>query len=191
MITLTIIGVVAALTLPQRIVKYQKQQVEVKLEKFYSTFNQALKRSIEDNGDMSGWTYAGLYDWENSKIFWEKYLQPYISYTGTKDNSWAVWPTVGYEVLLPDGSSFQIAGTWITYYPNAKDSGNHEKTWRTTFLFTINTQKNIIQPYAVESNSMTSLLNECNKEKPYQSASKNCAAVIMKNGWKIPDIYPW
>ena len=132
LITLGIIGVVASLVLPQKIENYQKRQVEVKLEKFYSTFNQALQRSIQDHGDMSGWTTAGFYDWENSKIFWEEYLEPYFSYVGTKENSWAVWPTQGHEVLLPDGSSFNLSG-WITFYPNASYSGDIEKTWRKAF----------------------------------------------------------
>lgn len=125
------------------------------------------------------------------KNFFDKYLKPYYNYLKTKDNSWAVWPTVGYEVFLADGSSFNIAGTWITYYPNSNDSGNHEKTWRTTFLFIINKEKGIIAPYGVSNNSINSLWNECNKDKSYQSASKTCAAIIMKNGWKIPDNYPW
>ena len=191
MVTLGIIGVVAALVLPQRIENYQKKQVAVKLEKFYSTFNQALRRSIQEHGDMSGWTYAGWYDWQNSKIFWEEYLEPYYSSVGTKENSWAVWPTIGYEILLPDGSSFNISGTWITFYPNAKDSGNKENTCRKTFLFSINKTKNTLEPFGA-GDSITSLLRyNCDKTKPYQSASKGCAAVIMKSGWKIPHNYPW
>lgn len=55
--------------IPAKIENYQKKRIEVKLEKFYSTFNQALQMSINDNGDMANWTYAGWYDWENSKIF--------------------------------------------------------------------------------------------------------------------------
>ena len=190
MVTLGIIGVVAALVLPQRIENYQKKQVAVKLEKFYSTFNQALQRSIQEHGDMSGWTYAGWYDWQNSKIFWEEYLEPYYSYVGTKENSWAVWPTIGYEILLPDGSSFNISGTWITFYPNAKDSGVHEKTWRKTFLFLIDKDKNIILPYGYNG-TLNGILNECNKDRTYQYASKTCAALIMKNGWELPKNYPW
>ena len=191
LITLGIIGVVAALVIPAKIESYQKKRVEVKLEKFYSTFNQALRRSVEENGSMQGWVYSGWYDSEGSKIFWQKYLEPYFSYVETKENSWAVWPTTGYEVLLQDGSSFNISGTWITFYPNAKDSGNREKTWRTTFLFLVHKDKNAILPYGIMTNSSGNLYIECNKNNPYQSASKSCAALIMKNGWKIPENYPW
>ena len=178
LITLGIIGVVASLVLPQKIENYQKKQVEVKLEKFYSTFNQALQRSVQEHGDMSGWTTAGWYDWENSKIFWEEYLEPYFSYVGTKDNSWGVYATQGYEILLPDGSSFNISGTWIIFYPYAKDSGNREKTWRKAFLFILSKDTNRLVPYGMGQN-LNYLRIDCDKNSHYTTASKTCAAWIM------------
>lgn len=49
LITLGIIGVVAALTIPSLMTKYHRMTVETKLKKFYSTMNQAIKLSEEDN----------------------------------------------------------------------------------------------------------------------------------------------
>ena len=54
LITLTVIGVVAALTLPTVISHHNKKVVETKLAKFYSTMNEAIQRSIIDNGEPSG-----------------------------------------------------------------------------------------------------------------------------------------
>ena len=45
LITITIIGVVAALTIPTLITNYQKQETIVKLKKIYAVMNQALKLS--------------------------------------------------------------------------------------------------------------------------------------------------
>ena len=44
LITLGIIGVVAALTIPTLIQNYKKREVETSLEKIYTTVNQAIKK---------------------------------------------------------------------------------------------------------------------------------------------------
>ena len=55
LITLGIIGVVAAITMPALIQNYRNHAVEAKLKKFYSTFNQAVEMSIAENGDVALW----------------------------------------------------------------------------------------------------------------------------------------
>lgn len=66
LITLGIIGIVAAITIPGLITKYRRSVVETKLKKFYSTMNQAIRHSIADNEDIvfpddldknSSWTW--------------------------------------------------------------------------------------------------------------------------------------
>ena len=52
LITLGIIGVVAALTIPTLMANHRKQVVETSLEKFYSTMNQAIKMAEVDYGDV-------------------------------------------------------------------------------------------------------------------------------------------
>ena len=51
LITLGIIGVVAALTIPGLIQSYQKQQTVVKLKKAYAILNQIARNSSNENGD--------------------------------------------------------------------------------------------------------------------------------------------
>lgn len=107
LITLGIIGVVAAMTLPALIQKNNTIVVETRLEKFYSSINQAIKLSELKNGDKKYWTQKDTDD------FWNIYLQPYIKYlkyenkrVGTS-NDWRL-------VYLPDGSAFifDIYGVW-------------------------------------------------------------------------------
>lgn len=50
-ITIGIIGIIAAMTLPALIAKNKRNVAEAKLKKFYTTINQALIRSEIDNGD--------------------------------------------------------------------------------------------------------------------------------------------
>lgn len=60
LITLGIIGVVAALTLPGLVQNHAKITVEAKLKKFYTNINQAIMLSEAEYGDRKYWyTDAG------------------------------------------------------------------------------------------------------------------------------------
>lgn len=59
LITLGIIGVVAAITIPTLIQQHRKQVIETRLKKFYSSVNQAVKLAEVDFGDKKLW-YADL-----------------------------------------------------------------------------------------------------------------------------------
>lgn len=77
LITLGIIGVVAALTIPIIIEKHQEHITVAKVKKFYSTMNQALLYAINENGTIKEWDF----DNTNKEIavtkFFE-YLRPYL-----------------------------------------------------------------------------------------------------------------
>lgn len=60
LITLGIIGIVAALTLPALIQNHQEKANIIKLKKFYSVMNQAVLKVVEQNGPLS--------DWDNTKL---------------------------------------------------------------------------------------------------------------------------
>ena len=81
LITLGIIGVVAAMTLPVLITKHQKEVTVNKLKKAVSTFEQALTRAQVDYGDMSGWTFlqAGTdLSSDSASAELEKFIKNYI-----------------------------------------------------------------------------------------------------------------
>ena len=95
LITLGIIGIVAAMTLPALVQKYRNQVVETRLKKFYSAMNQAVKMAEVDYGDKKIW-YQDLYglavDSEgnpiegssNVDIWFQKYLAPYLKIVNKK-----------------------------------------------------------------------------------------------------------
>ena len=83
LITLGIIGVVAAMTMPSLIANYQKKQTVTQLKKAYSTLSQALVAAQQEYGDMSGWEYSGMnleFEETNDALnnFVHKYLEPHI-----------------------------------------------------------------------------------------------------------------
>src|SRR5574344_1906017 len=87
LIVLGIIGIVAAMTIPQLISNYQKAATVSQLKKTYSMLNQALKASIADNGDVSDWDYVPVdknyHSWPNPTPSGEKYILPYLKVIST------------------------------------------------------------------------------------------------------------
>lgn len=62
LITLGIIGILAALTIPNLIASYQKQQYTTQLKKVYAQFNQVLSQLAEENGCVGDLKCSGLFD---------------------------------------------------------------------------------------------------------------------------------
>lgn len=75
LITLGIIGVVAALTLPALIQNYQKKATATSVKKAYSELNQVIERAKADYGDPSGWSY---YEQDNLAKWVQTYIEPYV-----------------------------------------------------------------------------------------------------------------
>lgn len=88
LITLGIIGIVAAMTLPTLITDYQKKATVNQLKVVYSILSQAIVRAQTDYGDMSEWDFGQNMDNstqegqdainESLKNFAHKYFFPYI-----------------------------------------------------------------------------------------------------------------
>ena len=118
LITLGIIGVVAAITIPILMTNYKKHVIETELKEFYSIMNQALKLSEYDNEDMDGWEWShstkrddnGNVQWNKSDYEWfQKYLQPYLKSSTLKDSYhlYCVWYD-GFAVEFINGTQISI-----------------------------------------------------------------------------------
>ncbi len=129
LITLGIIGVVAALTMPTLIANHRKTVAETRLAKFYSTMNQAIKMAEADYGNVNQWDKYELLcekdengNDDTSKLitnieYFNKYFAPYIiaNRTVTNDGTGRV------VVYFADGSLGLFDAQAIVFYPNAKD----------------------------------------------------------------------
>ncbi len=82
LITLGIIGVVTALTMPTLIQNYQKHETVNRLKETYSILYQAVSMSETENGLLETWEIPNVGWNENTytygKTFFEQYLKPYI-----------------------------------------------------------------------------------------------------------------
>ena len=72
LITLGIIGVVAAMTLPTLIQNYKDKERVTALKKQYSIFSQALKMAEFENGAVAGWVDKDAPREEKANIYREK-----------------------------------------------------------------------------------------------------------------------
>ena len=73
LITLGIIGVVAALTLPSLLANYTKTQTVVQLKKSYSVLEQTIKNAENDYGEVNNWP-----EWDDAESILSKYFVPYL-----------------------------------------------------------------------------------------------------------------
>lgn len=169
LITLGIIGVVAAITLPMLIQNYQRKVVETRLAKFSSMFNQAIERSVADNGETKYWddyqvgekydTIDGekvLQDMHNeSDASFNKYLGKYMNIIRKKEinvNAPYVAGSAGkktYLYYLSDGSAFSFRymhNREIIFYPKATDKcvamSEYDKIGTCAFIFSFFTVNN-------------------------------------------------
>ena len=210
LITLGVIGVVAALTLPTLIENHQKRVVVSRLQKFYTNINQAIKLSEVDNGSCEFWIYpeptSGV---EGAKNFYNTYIKKYLKVLKEEekvvnsynpDGSFDYSSNV-YVIYFPDGSAMTIiwiSGLDITFYVKASDLTKPivNSTTR-TFGFNFDKQNSIsakcsVEPYTYQwDGTRTGLISH-----PRYGCSKNgvgafCAKLIQYDGWQISDDYPW
>ena len=78
LITLGIIGVVAALTMPSLIANHQKLQTVTQLKRTYNVLSNAVRMSVAENGDVEEWVLEDGDGVQLSSEFANTYLIPYL-----------------------------------------------------------------------------------------------------------------
>lgn len=77
LITLGIIGVVAAMTLPSVVSKYKEKVLVERLKQTYSIFSQAYLRAVQDNGPANSWDIDEAITMEGAKKLYDIFA-PYL-----------------------------------------------------------------------------------------------------------------
>ncbi len=73
LITIGIIGVVAAMTLPGVIKNYERKETETRLQRAYSIINQAFMAAQAKHGEIKDWP-----EWDDAEFILEHYIKPEI-----------------------------------------------------------------------------------------------------------------
>ena len=217
LITLGIIGVVAAMTIPTLMSTFAKQRTETQLKAFYSRINQTIKMSIADNGDPDGWVEEKAYSYNEQVDFLKQYIFPYMKNLGYKE---CTIRQVGVCIYLMDGGAMWFSvdrnGGDIDYYVNKKDTDLKYQDRKTV----VNLQRKVFSfqlakatGKALGDGKIDSTRTSTDFITPYtfmwdgteEGLTKNgtwacvkgctncgyCTKMIQLNGWKIPKNYPW
>ena len=208
LITLGIIGIVAAMTIPTLISNHQKKVTVTKIEKAISYLNQAYKLSYDDVGEP---TLEESFEM-NSKDYFNKYWAPYLkilqycnTYSACNYKSNTPYKTInnndiGTMIIHPNGATFL---TFDGYMFNIRSNygnqlsrliildingsqGPNKFGKDVFFLSRVEEDGGGIRCYCYEKTD-TDISKECsNKGKGYC-----CAEKIRRAGWKIENSYPW
>lgn len=210
LITLGVIGIVASLTMPSLIANHRKQVVVSRMQKFYTTINQAIKFAEAEHGDARDWLAAEYLDAESLYNFWNTYMAKYFTCKEVLKAS------DGILIILADGSAFGIYNPGMTfingidwmhivYYVDYKsckkimeNNGNNiyavPLDGKNTFLFRALGASVVTYYSTVTSGNIKSrdiLLNENSHNYGCANSYKAyCAALIEYDGWKINKDYP-
>ena len=216
LITLGIIGVVAALTLPALIQSNKNIEIEAKLKKIYSAMNQAIILSEADNGPKEYWP---LCETTSCRWYYEQYFLPYLAdikhveFSAAGYYNIAIYFSDG-TLLIGKNDPWYYGRVVFFFFPNA---GNFDHNtfgyvgsdgtlsreglgisfWSFCFVPSERGQKfhykKGFEPFKIN-------LEEFSQDKLEQGefqCTKNgqnrsyCTALIQLNGWKIPKDYPF
>ena len=132
LITLGIIGVVAAITMPTLIQNHKEKQIITSVKKSYSILSQAYQQILFNEGNPYTWFDKTLSQAENSKILAEKF-KPYLkiakdcgadagcfpdkvtTFLGGRENGNNNTNNLTYKIIMADGTpvSFYVNASYI------------------------------------------------------------------------------
>ena len=211
LITLGIIGVVAAMTMPALISNHHKKEVETRLQRVDSILNSVVKLAENDYGEPQYWADA------DSPTVLKTYFMPYlpgsIFLNGEDIKDYKVYNADGTSVINLNGSyanGIRIKTGEIIRIPNGleQESGLLEIdvllkenkagkyiSGKDYFTFFMDTSKGIVDVKAGAdfwnvkscSDNRDAILTKCKSSIPHSAL---CLMLIECNGWKIPEDYP-
>ena len=194
LITLGIIGIVAAMTMPSLIQNHQKRVTAERLKKMYTTLRTAIDLAELDNGERENWSFATD---DEATNFYNNEILSRMKCLKIKNSS----------CYLSDGSyiekyNFRASGNGLLevfFYPfssknytsgKAKGAGKRYRLYYSTY---VNQRFESIQFFGnVNKYTRDYLLNSgpatfaCKGGDP-----RSCFYIIMRDNWEIKDDYPW
>ena len=219
LITLGVIGIVAAMTMPTLIQNYKKHVVETKLSKFYTTMNQAVAKAEVIYGDKKEWANIGNgFELDENgnpdrtksipKAWFDKYLKPHLNIV---DEDVAINGHV--LATFSDGSFAAFGGGAILFYIDKKyyneilnddNTGYIDEARDGTeiFLFFFKPDEigenpsshynKGIEPYGHAWDGDIEKLTSTTHPYGCNTNTRKvwCTKLIQLNGWKIPKDYP-
>jgi len=219
LITLGIIGVVAAMTMPAVIKNYKKHVTETKLKSAYSQISQLLEKVNYENDMMFAPAelseYAG-YNYNLSDAVFKKYFAPYIKIVKelNKNDRFNIcnyqgegcYKNTSYKCVITSnniGLCFVIEPTSgrLSIQIITEPSKDVVYAGKDAFAFTVprdirenNYNLNLSHLLSTLELSDETVKTYCTSVNAFPNGKQDreffCTVLIYKNGWKIPKDYP-
>lgn len=215
LITLGIIGVVAAMTIPNLIATHQKKQTVVKLQKAISVMNQAYRLAYDDVGEVTAEEARAL----GAQNYFDKFWAPYIkvqSICSVEGCGYGVYPQwkkadgspYGLAVYTSDArvaftsmdGFFYIVVTYTgggddstvtvnSVYVDINGTAKPNTMGKDIFMLErkIDGEKGGVVVPAYSSFTNAQVDRNCSKS----GTGECCAEKIKRSGWRIDKSYPW
>ena len=220
LITIAVVGVISAITLPTLIKNYNKKIAVNRLKETYSLINQVVKTSEIDNGPLESWNYN-----LSGEDFAKKYIRPYFKVIkdckANNNNCWAkvkylnnkfidnaYQPSYCYGFVINNGSSLSFCNSdkMILVYYDVNGPKGPNKRGIDNFIIIISIVQNnnsgsprgkwnksgvYLYGHGYDRNTILGKGHaQCNKNCSV-ACGDTCGALIQSDSWKIEKDYPW
>ena len=200
LITLGIIGVVAAMTMPSLMQNYKRQQATARIKKFVSVINQALISAENDLGPREDWVIEGDASTEGNSDyaynFLNTYIKPYIKSDDIEKRR--LFGMNMATLRFVDGSqmSVKVGACYDIFYDINGEKGPNEKG-RDIFVFILcknggcNFNSNQVRgfycaPTGQQFPTHEQLIDNCKD----RNRGSYCTILLEQNGYEFPKDYP-
>ena len=200
LITLGIIGVVAAMTMPSLMQHYKRQQATARIKKFVSVINQALISAENDLGPREDWVIEGDASTEGNSDyaynFLNTYIKPYIKSDDIEKRR--LFGMNMATLRFVDGSqmSVKVGACYDIFYDINGEKGPNEKG-KDIFVFILcknggcNFNSNQVRgfycaPTGEQFPTHEQLIDNCKD----RNRGSYCTILLEQNGYEFPKDYP-
>lgn len=206
LISLAVIGIVAALTLPALINNYKEKSTVIKLKKIYSTLSNAYNLALIEHGSYAQWVSSDKTKLENQRAFFNS-MKPYLKISkvcefeeGCLTKDWLKTldgrnynmydQTQEYKFVLNDGTSVWFYVNMDSMNGNIKVDIDGKKGpfvfGKDVFIFDISSKG--ISPsgcrnttYTENTGELTTFEEFCNIDKQSYANGQACAGWVIEN----------
>ena len=196
LITLGIIGVVAAMTMPSLMQNYKRQQATARIKKFVSVINQALISAENDLGPREDWVKGEEDNSDSAYDFLNTYIKPYIKSADIEKRTLLGMNMATLRFVDGSQMSIKIGACYDIFYDINGEKGPNEKG-RDIFVFILcknggcNSNSNQVrgmycQPNGEPFPTHEQLIDNCKD----RNRGSYCTILLEQNGYEFPKDYP-
>lgn len=190
LITLGIIGIVAAMTVPTLIANIQRKNYTTKLKKFYSTMNQAVISAEDEFGAISDWDFK-----IPPNKFVETYFGPYLKFSILNSNNNENNQSA--DIIFSDGSTLKIyRGNCMDLYLDLNGDKKPNKFGYDKFAF-LACDKNYAKAHCGEEVSFCTYgfenirLSRAKSLEICKTLPVTCSTLLKFDNWEFNKDYPY